>query len=286
MCEGIAIPHGSLYSPYVRTDHPVISFLKKLPLVKRFYKGLRAFCAKLINRPDIIPITNTMDMEKDWDQRAQVHARYYIKCDHFKTEAEFDESGLRDLHDLILPGLVMNAGTVALEIGCGIGRLLKPMAGLVGELHGVDVSGEMLTSARVRLQSYSNIRLHKTGGADLSMLPDHAVDFCYSYIVFQHIPHKDLVIAYITEVSRILKPGGIFRFQVDGRYADAGRRAKGGTWAGVVFSEEEMRSILKKTDLDIVACSGANTAYFWITATRRDKPNVPRSTIRMTSPIR
>ena len=38
----------------------------------------------------------------------------------------------------------------ALEIGCGPGRLMKPLSRNFGEIHGVDVSDEMVRLARER----------------------------------------------------------------------------------------------------------------------------------------
>ena len=40
----------------------------------------------------------------------------------------------------------------ALEIGCGPGRLMKPMSRHFGEIHGVDVSDEMIARARQNLR--------------------------------------------------------------------------------------------------------------------------------------
>ena len=51
----------------------------------------------------------------------------------------------------------------ALEIGCGPGRLLKPMAEKFGEIHGVDVSDEMIGLARRRLTEIPHAHAHVGG---------------------------------------------------------------------------------------------------------------------------
>src|SRR6185437_2992583 len=69
----------------------------------------------------------------------------------------------------------------ALEIGCGPGRLMRPMSRHSVEIHGVDVSGEMIGSAREKLQDVSHAYPHVTDGASLSQFEDESFDFVYSY---------------------------------------------------------------------------------------------------------
>ena len=51
---------------------------------------------------------------------------------------------------------------------------------------------------------------------DLSVLPDLEFDFAFSSIVFQHIPSRDIIENYVREVHRLLRPGALFKFQVQG----------------------------------------------------------------------
>ena len=77
---------------------------------------------------------------KGWDLRARTHARYFIDGGYYQTEEEFDRSGARSLETWILRDIGLDKQAAVLEIGCGIGRVLKPLAGMVREVHGVDVS--------------------------------------------------------------------------------------------------------------------------------------------------
>jgi SAM-dependent methyltransferase len=219
-------------------------------------------------------LRGTGNMERDWDLRARADARRYIECTRHLTEVEFDRSGERDLAAFVLRDLHLDPEAIVLEIGCGIGRLVKPLASMTREVHGVDVSGEMIARARQRMGNRGNVRLHKTTGADLASLPDSYFDFCFSFITFQHIPLKQVIHSYFAEVSRVLKPAGVFRFQVDGRASEA-RSDDAGTWDGVAFNEVEIGDWLSRCGFETVDLWGQHTQTFLITAVRRQKGGLP-----------
>ncbi len=83
-------------------------------------------------------------MQQDWDLRARKDARHYIDCGHGGSEETFWRSGVEDLENYILRDLEIDAGASTLEIGCGIGRLLRPLSEGVASAVGVDISGEMI----------------------------------------------------------------------------------------------------------------------------------------------
>ena len=67
-------------------------------------------------------------MKRDWDQRVQHHARFWIATENYQTEESFTQSGQDTAHVLLkaLTGL-HQASWKILDIGCGIGRILKPL---------------------------------------------------------------------------------------------------------------------------------------------------------------
>ena len=77
-----------------------------------------------------------------------------------------------------------------LDFGCGVGRLLLPLAARAEKVTGMDVSDSMLKEAKKNCadNSITNIVLLKSDDS-LSNL-DGMFDFIHSYIVFQHIPVK------------------------------------------------------------------------------------------------
>jgi len=208
-------------------------------------------------------------MENDWDARARENARHYIATSKKNwSDDEFFRSGTIYVHDFILSDLTTICNgrfpqdMRVLEIGCGAGRLLPALAKLFGEVHGVDISSEMISRAREALSGVPNIRVHKNNGVDLSDFKDAQFDFVFSAIVFQHIPNRDVVENYIRESFRVLRPGSAFKFQVQGHHIP---EEDVNTWVGVGFSEDEMRQIAQNTGFSVLSMQGAGTQYFWLT---------------------
>src|SRR4029077_15688002 len=140
--------------------------------------------------PDILET-----MRSDWNQRAPEDAYYYVAFAHPGQATE----DFQPTAAIILPMLTAEfrrlpaapADCTALEVGCGPGRLMLPMSRHCAEVHGVDVSDEMIAHARKLLINAPNAHPHVGNGTDLAMFPDQSFDFVYSYAVFQHIPNKE-----------------------------------------------------------------------------------------------
>lgn len=199
--------------------------------------------------PDGISV-GTGEMARDWNERARRNARWYIYWDAWKTEAEFDAAGEADVREVVLKGLIVEPDARALEIGCGIGRLLKPMAVRMAEVHGVDISAEMVKQGRERLEGLANVHLEVCDGT-LSAYAAGQFDLCYSIAVFRHLPEKRFVSTYLAEAARVLKASGLFRFEVWGA-GPADRRERGGTIIGVTFVEDEMRQLLAELGFKVL----------------------------------
>jgi SAM-dependent methyltransferase len=102
------------------------------------------------------------------------------------------------------------------EIGCGVGRFLKPLASHFRFVIGVDISQRMLETARQYCSDIDNIRLVLNDGMSMAELDDDSVDYCVSAGVFQHITDFRIITGYIADALRITRPDGIFLFQFEG----------------------------------------------------------------------
>ena len=102
---------------------------------------------------------------------------------------------------------------VALDFGCGVGRLSRALATHYAEVVGVDIAASMLAHARQFNADRPNLRFIENAHGDLRFLPDASVDLIYSVIVLQHMP-AELQRVYIAEFMRGLAPGGLAVFQV------------------------------------------------------------------------
>ena len=208
-------------------------------------------------------------MRADWDERARKNARHYVATlKEDWSDKEFFESGDEWIRYFVLPDLPLVCGNRVpsemriLEIGCGAGRMTRGLSEIFGRVDAVDVSSEMVAVARTALADRQNVFLHLNNGIDLSLFGNAEFDFVFSAIVFQHIPSKSIVTNYIREAARLLRPGSVFKFQVQGHKIDD---AHLDTWVGVGFTEDEMRTVARKCGFSIHATTGAGTPEFWLT---------------------
>jgi SAM-dependent methyltransferase len=209
----------------------------------------------------------TERMRRDWNERAREDANFYVA---FGRRDQDDEEFFASAADVVrglefdlrrLNGANRRAWR-ALEIGCGPGRLLRPMSRSFGEIHGVDVSDEMIRRAQANLRGIPHAHVHHTSGADLAPFADESFDFIYSYAVFQHIPSRDVVMQYLREAHRVVKPGGIIRVQINGLDQTAKQYD---TWSGVRIGADEVRSFARERELELLTLEGVRTQYMWVT---------------------
>jgi SAM-dependent methyltransferase len=207
-------------------------------------------------------------MRCEWDERARENARHFIATGNaeWSTE-EFFNSGRLNVFFEILTDLGnvcqgRNAKAMrVLEIGCGAGRMTRALAEIFGEVCAVDISGEMIARAKEALADLSNVRLVQNNGADLRVLGDIQIDFAFSYIVFQHIPAREVIYSYVREVNRLLRPGGLFKFQVQGVSATEGDPD---TWLGVHFTDTDAVEMAHACGFEPRYRCGADSQYFWL----------------------
>ena len=224
--------------------------------------------------PPLDPEALLAKMRAEWDERARENARHYVAT--AKTEwddKEYYDSGRLNVFQEILTDL----GNVCqgksakemtvLEIGCGSGRITRALSEVFGQVYGVDISGEMILQATEALRERPNAHVFQNSGSDLQILGHIQVDFAFSYIVFQHIPSREVIYSYMREVHRLLRPGGLFKFQVQG--GDGMDKAPEDTWLGVPFTDEEAVAMAEACGFEPRYRVGAGTQYFWLWFFRR-----------------
>jgi len=223
-------------------------------------------------------------MRNDWELRAKKNPFYFIRTVKNQSEEEFWKSGYTDRNSILERESIKEKlgkkfdELKVLEIGCGIGRILIPMSEKFQEAVGVDISQEMINIGKQKTTNYPNCKILINNGTDLSDLTSNYFDFCYSFIVFQHIPEKQIVKNYIKEVARVLKPNSYFCFQIRGthtidpiklrlleRIGEKKFTCPEDTWLGVQFSSQEMQDIAEEFGFEIIEESGEGTEYYWLT---------------------
>jgi len=208
-------------------------------------------------------------MRLDWDQRARENARFYVETSQSDwSDEQFFASGDQSIAEDILTDMQnvcqgKDPKTMrVLEIGCGAGRVTRGLAAIFGEVHAVDISSEMIRQARQALSDRANVHLYQNNGRDLAVLPEVQFDFAYSNIVFQHIPSREIIEGYIREVARVLKPGTLFKFQVQG--VPEVNSPADDTWVGASFSEAQAKEMARRNGFDPRYSIGAGEQYFWL----------------------
>lgn len=123
----------------------------------------------------------------------------------FRTGEEEISRLLEKAKDLGLP----QSRQRAIDFGCGVGRLTRALLTYFPECHGVDISSSMLETAH-RLTPAGNFRQ----GSDLRSFSARWADFIYSALVLQHQPDRRSVARIVTDMVRVLAPGGLLVFQM------------------------------------------------------------------------
>lgn len=206
-------------------------------------------------------------MREDWNTRAREDAGFFVAFGRLNSDdAQFFATASEVVHclerELSRIPAAQRAGWRALEIGCGPARLMLPMSRHFAEIHGVDVSDEMIALAREKLRAVPHAHAHATDGSSLGEFADESFEFVYSYAVFQHIPSRDVVFEYLRETHRVMKTGGLAVLQLNGL---VNRRTPVDTWDGVRFSSSEILEFAGAHDFQVLALEGAGTQYLWTT---------------------
>jgi ubiquinone/menaquinone biosynthesis C-methylase UbiE/DNA-binding transcriptional ArsR family regulator len=133
------------------------------------------------------------------------------------------------------------------DLGCGTGQVSAALAPFVERVIAVDASAAMLQAAKKRLHAFDNIELRR---GDLEALPvdDARLDAATLMLVLHHVPEPEKA---ITEVARVLKPGGrLLLVDMQPHDRDSYRQQMGHVWLG--FSDDHIRRILSESGFDAI----------------------------------
>ena len=167
-----------------------------------------------------------MNTDKAWEKWGQQDPYYGVLTDprfrinNLTSEAknEFFATGEADIQRVfkIIEKFICPNFTPknALDFGCGTGRLIIPLAKLVPQLVGIDISDAMLQEAKQNCQvrNIQNITFYKSDDK-LSALQTYKFDFIHTFIVLQHI-HEERVRIIFEHLLNLLNVGGIGAIQL------------------------------------------------------------------------
>lgn len=157
-----------------------------------------------------------------WDDLAEFNAMWAV-CTTSEYAAgradlsEFLRSGEREvaqvLRQVAATGLPVS-GRVAVDFGSGLGRLTAALAPAFEEVIGLDASAEMRRRAAEIHQDLRSCRFVAPGESGHFPLASGSADFALSLITLQHLPSPKAITFAITEMLRVVRPGGAVVFQV------------------------------------------------------------------------
>jgi SAM-dependent methyltransferase len=129
--------------------------------------------------------------------------------------AEFLETGEREVSKVIevLQSLHLRLNfDLALDFGCGVGRLSQALARRFSSVYGIDIAPSMIEKAR-ELNRFGGCQYILNERDDLSVFPSEHFDFIYSNIVLQHMEPR-YARKYLAEFLLVLKKTGVLVFQL------------------------------------------------------------------------
>jgi len=142
-----------------------------------------------------------------------------------------------------------------------------------GEVYAVDISRNMVRQARRAVAEFPNAHIFRNNGRDLQAVRRRwwhrfgiggklEIDFAFSCLVFQHIPSRAVIESYVSEVNRLLKPGGLFKFQVQGNTDEEPNLDD--SWIGYWFNPEDARKLAADNGFELRFDWGAGSQYYWL----------------------
>lgn len=174
-------------------------------------------------------------VQHPWEAFAEADPYLYIFTDMKRTDPHvFWQSGEHLVQTELLPVVRAYAlrPLLALELGCGIGRLALPLSRHFRQVVGVDISHGMIHRANsfARDNSIENISFSPISGPEdflqCSAAQVGKCDFLYSLLVFQHIPDFSMIEGYLHVIGLMLHEQGLAYLQFDTRTADLSYRVK------------------------------------------------------------
>jgi SAM-dependent methyltransferase len=153
---------------------------------------------------------------KNWSSKTDFHKTYRrlvktLKASHSRDEAmklavggDFEAVGMIELEALKFHGLKKD--DYLIDVGCGSGRLAKPLAEyLEGKYLGIDVVPDLIVYARELVQQ-PDWRFELAKGLIIPEEDSQADMVCF-FSVLTHLLHEESFV-YLREAKRVLKPGG------------------------------------------------------------------------------
>ena len=171
---------------------------------------------------------NLTDLQRHWDAFGRHDPMWAILTDPARkggrwTADEFFATGVAEIGGVMADARALGLPAQrrrALDFGCGLGRLTQALAAHADHALGLDVAPSMIDQARVFNRYGARVEYRVQAAPPFDAIPDRSVDLVYTSRVLQHIA-PEYSRRYISELARVLAPGGVLSFDVPSRALDA-----------------------------------------------------------------
>ncbi len=166
------------------------------------------------------------DLEQNWESLGQADPLWAILYDPARKGNRWEPREFFGTGQEVIDELMTHIDELAvdfdrgraLDFGCGAGRLTQPLAEHFDRTDGVDIAASMIALAQSYNRAGDRCQYHHNTEPDLSLFADESFDLVFTEIVLQHMPPV-LMLAYVAEFIRVLRPGGIACFDIPPGYA-------------------------------------------------------------------
>jgi ubiquinone/menaquinone biosynthesis C-methylase UbiE len=156
------------------------------------------------------PVRNDDDpVRNDDDARTADRSRRAVRATYDEIAAHFSKTRVNPWPE-VTAFLEGRTGRLGLDLGTGNGRHAGPLAERVDRVVGVDASQELLHIARGRAteRGYADDFDPVAGDAARLPLGSRTVDLALYVATLHHLPSRALRRASLSELGRVLAPGG------------------------------------------------------------------------------
>ena len=210
-----------------------------------------------------------------WDARAREDAFFYVddRLERGAPDLARFWAGGEDVLErmtALVEAPAIGREHAVLDLGCGVGRLTRPLSARAGRVVALDVSAEMLARARELNPGLENVTWVHGDGRTLAGVEDAGVDVVVSFVVFQHVPDPAITLGYVAEVGRVLRPGGWALLHVSNdpgvhRRPLLRRRPEDDpAWRGSAVDLGDLRATAERSGLAVERVVGEGTQFCFV----------------------
>ena len=148
------------------------------------------------------------------DKQLKKQQEIYDRSWHSGLKAGKEEYGnLQTNLEFIAHTDLLRSNYKILEVGCGIGSIVSELTKQGYNITGSDISHEAIAYG---LKRYGDIQL-EVQAAEILQVENETFDIVLSFDLLEHIAQVD---RHISEVFRVLRPGGYYLFQTPNKYSN------------------------------------------------------------------